>query len=170
MLEGYVKYLKFLDSKLSTFFESQSPFIFCQKGCAKCCKNAQFPYSATEMQYLLKKKTFKGKKFLYDCPFLIDDVCSVYEYRGVLCRTFGLMTKYDTGKLKAPFCTFEGLNYSNVLNLSKRTVSVRKYKKLDTKKEPLGFNISYHYLTDPEFEKTFNFCFGDKKPLIEWFL
>ena len=57
------------------------------------------------------------------------------------------MTKYDTGKLKAPFCTFEGLNYSNVLNLSKRTVSVRKYKKLDTKKEPLGFNISYHYLT-----------------------
>ena len=193
MLEGYVKYLKFLDSKLSTFFESQSPFIFCQKGCAKCCKNAQFPYSATEMQYLLnglvtldikkqqkieenfklileKKKTFKGKKFLYDCPFLIDDVCSVYEYRGVLCRTFGLMTKYDTGKLKAPFCTFEGLYYSNVLNLSKRTVSVRKYKKLDTKKEPLGFNISYHYLTDPEFEKTFNFCFGDKKPLIEWFL
>ncbi len=193
MINGYIEYLNFLNEKLEKFFHSQKPFIFCKQGCSKCCKNAQFPYSVIEMKYLLNglvtldkttiavieknletilenRKHFKGKKFRYDCPFLIDEKCSVYEYRGVVCRTFGLMTKYENDKLRAPFCTFQGLNYSNVLNLKKRTVSARKYKKLNVKEEPLGFNISYKYLTDEEFEQTFGFKFGEKKPLIEWFI
>lgn len=193
MLENYKKYLEFLDSKLVGFFDSQSPFIFCKKGCAKCCKKAQFPYSLTEVKYLLsgflkldkekqdkveenlqkivqKKKQFKGKKFRYDCPFLIDEGCCVYDYRGIVCRTFGLLTSTLEDKVKAPFCCDDGLNYSNVLNLKKKTISCTKFKKLNTKKEPLGFNISYKYLTDTAFEETFGFCFGDKKPLVEWFL
>ena len=41
--------------------------------------------------------------------------------------------------------------------------------KLKLVDEPLGFNISYKFLTDPDFEKSFKFEFGDKKPLIDWF-
>lgn len=190
-INKYKTYLNFLDTKLEKFFDSQKPFIFCKKGCAKCCKNAQFPYSAIEMRYLLEglsnldeneqkkieqnirkilkeKKYFKGKKFRYDCPFLINDICSVYKYRGIVCRTFGLMTQINS-QIHAPFCTFQGLNYSNVLNLRTKTISQRKYKKLAVKEEPLGFNISYKYLTHEEFEKAFGICFGENKPLIEWF-
>lgn len=193
MLESYCKYLEFLDSKLEGFFDSQKPFIFCKKGCAKCCKHAEFPYSVTEMRYLFEgiekldietqekieenlkkvieaKQKYKGKKFLYDCPFLIDNVCSVYDYRGVICRSFGLMTNYENEKFRAPFCAFEGLNYSNVLNLKKSTISTRKYKKLNVQEEPLGFNVSYKFLTDEAFEKKFNFVFGEKRPMIEWFV
>ena len=54
MLENYIKYLKIVDSKLQKFFEIQKPYIFCKKGCANCCKNAQFPYSRIEMLYLLE--------------------------------------------------------------------------------------------------------------------
>lgn len=192
MLCNYAVYLEFLNEKLKKFFESQKPYIFCRKGCAKCCKNSQFPYSAIEFRYLLngaltldkriqenieanikelleKKKKFRGKKFLYDCPFLVDDVCSVYPYRGVICRTFGLMTNTVNQKIKAPFCAFKGLNYSNVLNLRKKTISVRKFKKLNTKLEPLGFNISYKYLTCEDYERTFNIKFGESKPVIDWF-
>lgn len=192
MLNNYENYLKFLDEKLKKFFESQSPFIFCKEGCSYCCKNSQFPYSLTEMQYLLsaienldektqsiiednlqkilsKKENYRGKNFKYDCPFLVNNKCSVYNNRGVICRTFGLMTKTDENKVKAPFCSHLGLNYSNVLNLKARTISPRKYKKLNTEKEPLGFNVSYKYLTDSEFEKTFGFNFGEVKPMIEWF-
>ena len=192
-LKNYETYLKFLDSKLKKFFESQKPFIFCQKGCAKCCKKAQFPYSLLEIKYLLtgfvlldketqqkvennlqeivnKRKKYKGKKFKYDCPFLVDDKCSVYKYRGVICRTFGLMTQTLDGKIKSPFCSALGLNYSNVLNSKKTNISVRKYKKLGVKEEPLGFNISYKYLTSEDYERSFNLMFGDKKPLIEWFI
>ena len=193
ILKNYENYLQFLDSKLSEFFASQKPFIFCKKGCARCCQKALFPYSLLEIKYLLtgffkldkqrqqkieenfqrianKKKKFKGKKFFYDCPFLIDNVCSVYEYRGVFCRTFGLMTKIMDDEIKAPFCADLGLNYSNVLNLKSNKISFRKYKKLNVKEEPLAFNISYKYLTDEAFEESFNIKFGDKKPLINWFV
>lgn len=193
ILKNYENYLQFLDSKLSKFFISQKPFIFCKKGCARCCQKAQFPYSLLEIKYLLtgflkldkktqqkieenlqkvanKKNKFRGKNFRYDCPFLIDNVCSVYDYRGVVCRTFGLMTKIIDGEIKAPFCADLGLNYSNVLNLKSNKISLRKYKKLRVKEEPLGFNISYKYLTDDVFEESFNIKFGDKKPLINWFI
>lgn len=193
ILKNYENYLQFLDSKLSKFFISQKPFIFCKKGCARCCQKAQFPYSLLEIKYLLtgflkldkktqqkieeniqkiadEKKKFKGKKFRYDCPFLIGNICSVYDYRGVLCRTFGLMTKIIDDEIKAPFCVDLGLNYSNVLNLKNNKISFRKYKKLGVKEEPLGFNISYKYLTDDVFEESFNIKFGDKKPLINWFI
>lgn len=193
MLENYKNYLNFLDGKLEKFFASQKPYIFCKKGCAKCCKNAQFPYSLLEIKYLLlgflkldasvqekvennlqkvveKKKKYRGKKFKYDCPFLIDDVCCVYDYRGIVCRTFGLMTNTEEKGLMAPFCYELGLNYSNVLNLRKKTVSTRKFKKLNVKEEPLAFNVGYKYLTNPEYENTFNIKFTDKKPLIDWFL
>lgn len=193
MFENYEKYLAFLNEKLQKFFENQKPFIFCHKGCAKCCKNAQFPYSLLEIRYLLsgflkldketqdkieenlqtivkKKKKFRGKIFKYECPFLIDDVCSVYEYRGVICRTFGLMTNTLEQKLRAPFCYEKGLNYSNVMNIRTRKISPRKYKKLGVKEEPLGFNVSYKFLTDRSFEEDFNIRFGEVKPLINWFL
>lgn len=192
ILANYKAYLNFLESKLQKFFASQEPYIFCKKGCSKCCRHAQFPYSAVEFRYLLngaltldndtqkkietnikqvleKKKKYRGKKFLYDCPFLIDDCCSVYNYRGVICRTFGLMTNTENQKIKAPFCAFKGLNYSNVLNLRNKTISVIKFKKLNTKAEPLGFNISYKYLTCEDYERTFNIKFGESKPVIDWF-
>ena len=52
-MENYLKYLEFIDSKLHKFFERQKDYIFCKKGCAKCCKNAEFPYSLIELKYLL---------------------------------------------------------------------------------------------------------------------
>ena len=53
--ENYEKYLKFVQEKLNKFFEAQSPYISCKKGCAFCCKNAQFPYSELEFNYLVYK-------------------------------------------------------------------------------------------------------------------
>ena len=191
MLENYIKYLKFLDEKLDKFFRIQKPYIVCHKGCSGCCKNSQFPYTALEMSYLLKglltldkdtldkitknvdkilekKKQFTGERFRYNCPLLIDDCCALYEYRGIVCRTFGLPVQAPDGALLIPFCCYEGLNYSNVFDIDKNEVSEEKVKELGSEFEPLGFNISYQYLTNPEFEKEFNIVFGERKPLIEW--
>lgn len=192
-ISNYVTYLNFISEKLTKFFSKQKPYIFCQKGCAKCCKNAQFPYTLTEVTYLMSgvvgldeysqkriesnleriieaKKNFKGEKFRYDCPFLLDDVCSVYEYRGLVCRGFGLLQNDKDGKVKVPFCCFEGLNYSNVMDDEGKKISPEKFSKLGVKEEPCAFNISYEFLTDPDFERGFNFKFGERKPLIEWFM
>ncbi len=193
MIENYKIYLDFISKKISNFFEKQKPYIKCTKGCGRCCKNAEFPYSKMEMKYLLcgflsldpktqekiehqlqitadNKKAFKGDKFLYDCPFLIDESCSVYEYRGIVCRTFGLIENVTNGKSKIPFCAYQGLNYSNVLDEKNHMLSTEKYENLGIDQEPLGFNINYNLLTDEAFEKKFNFKFEEKLPLIDWFM
>lgn len=192
MLENYVNYLNFLQNKLNKFFEKQKPYISCKKGCGMCCKNAQFPFTQIEAAYLLSgaknlseelseqvmanirkiqqdKKEFKGETFNYDCPFLINNECCVYEYRGIICRSFGLLTVYENGKSRVPFCCFQGYNYSNVLDEATKTISAEKYKASGIEQEPLAFNISYKFLIDEAFEKGFNFKFGEVKPLIDWF-
>lgn len=193
MFKNYEKYLAFLNNKLDKFFSEQAPYIFCKKGCAKCCMNAEFPYSQLEAEYLKeglkklepsvqtlinenikqisnRKKEFNGTKFLYTCPFLIDNICSLYEYRGIVCRAFGLIANSNSENAKLPFCYCDGLNYSNVVDLEKNQITQEKYIQSGIKTEPLGYNVSYDFLTAPKIENVFNIKFGDKKPLIDWFL
>lgn len=192
MLNNYITYLLFINSKLKKFFEKQKPYIFCKKGCGLCCQNAQFPYSKIEIDYLMigicqldletkkiisqnikkiqkQKSEFNGDIFKYDCPFLINNECSIYEYRGIICRSFGLLNVGNDEKIKVPFCCFQGLNYSNVLKNGENKISEEKFKNLNIKEEPVAFHTNYDFLTNSDFERGFNFKFGEKRPIIEWF-
>ena len=183
----------FLNKKLERFFTIQKPYIFCRAGCSKCCENAQYPFSKIEFEYIkigfnllpydIQNKIRKNventlklkhentdKKFTYICPFLIDNMCSVYHYRGIICRTFGLMNVDVEGDgSNIPFCAYEGLNYSNVFDPEKRIISKAMYEKLGVEEEPMAFNIRYEFLTEDTFAKGFGFEFGPIKPLIDWF-
>lgn len=191
MLNNYIKYLEVLNSKLNKFFEQQKPYICCQKGCAKCCQTGEYPFSEVEFRLLqlgvaklspeLQKKIFdkipqikaakaqsNEKVFTYECPFLINNECSVYLYRGIICRTFGLMSVGAGSRPKIPFCAHEGLNYSNVLNKETDVISSELYKKLNLDVEPVAFNIDYEFLTGESVENAYGFKFGGKKALIDW--
>ncbi len=192
-LKNYAIYLKFIQHELDNLFEKQKEYLCCEKGCGKCCKYGQFHYSEIEFLYLLtgfmqldeeiqtiiesriikileEKKNFKGNlPFKYDCPFLIDEACSVYDYRGVICRSFGLMIQDPTGKINVPFCAYEGLSYSKVLNTKTNEISEEKVKQGSYKERPLGFNVGYNNLTGREYSNKFNVVFEHKKPLIEWY-
>lgn len=193
MLENYLIYLDFINKKLQKFFEAQKPYIFCKKGCAKCCQEGEYPFSQIEFNYLMSgfaalpektrmqilnniaetkqaKKNTPDDKFMYKCPFLINNECAVYEHRGIICRSFGLIyTVEGEAKPKIPFCAYEGLNYSNVFDTKTGIIPTEKYKSLNIPQEPLAYNVSYNFLTNESFEKLYNFKFGDKKSLIDWF-
>ena len=194
-LKYFKQYLNTVNSVLEGYFEEQKEYICCKKGCSYCCEKGQYPFSEVEFDYIMlgffklskdeqikvlarvKKikeefeKAEDKKAFMYRCPFLNDEKeCSIYDFRGIICRTFGLMTKGADGRIKVPFCCFEGYNYSNVIDLETKKISAKKVKERGFEEEPLGFNISYEFLTDPDFEKGFKFEFGEKKPLIEWFI
>lgn len=191
--DNYLVYLNYITAKINKFFDRQKDYIFCKEGCSLCCKNAQFLYSKIEMELLLSgyskldsetkekintniekiltlKKDFKGDRFLYDCPFLINNTCACYDYRGIVCRSFGLMSIPDSKhqKTRAPFCCFQGLNYSNVMD-ENGIISSERYKASGIKEEPASYNVSYEFLTNTDFEEAFKFSFGEKKPLIDWF-
>lgn len=191
VLNNYIKYLELLNHKLNKFFEQQKPYICCQRGCAKCCQTGEYPFSEMEFRLLqagaaklsseLQKeiadkilliKAAKAqnneKVFTYECPFLINNECSVYLYRGIICRTFGLMSIGAGNRPKIPFCAHEGLNYSNVLNKETDVISSELYKKLNLDVEPVAFNIDYEFLTGENIEQAYGFKFGEKKALIDW--
>ena len=199
MLENYLLYLGYITQKIQKFFEEQKEYIYCSKGCAKCCKKAQFPYSEIEFKLIFEglkalepnirqtvldkvdniirdkqkhNEENPDKKFRYDCPFLINDICTVYYYRGLVCRTFGVMTfKPNTDEIpKIPFCAYEGLNYSKVIDAVNNKISDEKYQKECFKQEPKAYNIDYETLISEEVAKGFGFEFGEVKPLIEWFI
>lgn len=198
MLNNYLLYLVYITNKIQKYFLDQKDYIFCRSGCSKCCSAAQFPYSEIEFQLIMvgfnllepsiksnvlknikkinKEKQrhlskYPNKKFRYRCPFLINNKCSVYQYRGLVCRTFGLMTFIpDSPKTPGiPFCAYEGLNYSNVLDTEKNNISNEKYEQLGLTTEPIAYNVEYKTLIDEDIAKGFGFQFGQVKPLINWF-
>lgn len=193
-LYNYITYLDYLNKKLEGFFEEQKPYICCKKGCAKCCQHGNYPFSEIEFKFLMLgykklpetlknavknkilnlnegKITFEGKNFMYECPFLFDNSCVLYEYRGIICRTFGLMSFRDDGSSKVPFCAFEGLNYSNVIDVDTKTISETRYKKLGyNAPEPLAFNVSYEFLTSKDHEIGYGIEFGAVKTLLDWLI
>lgn len=197
-LNGYILYLQLLQKKIDGFFEEQKEYIACEKGCSKCCRNAEFPFTEIEFRLLVQglfrqnsdiqaqimnnveeiiqtkdefKKSNPDEKFRYDCPCLIDNSCAVYNYRGLVCRTFGLMA-FKNGsdeKSKIPFCAFEGLNYSKILDKETKMISEEKFKELNYKTEPKAFNIRYSNLIDDEVAEKMGFEFGEVKSIIDWF-
>lgn len=176
MINRFRKYLEFLDKTLKEKFEAQQPFIKCQKGCSYCCKEGEYPTSELEfvnmmfaynnlkpeikdivnenIQNLIEEKREK----LYSCPFLVNNECSIYEARTIICRTFGLISYYKNEKNRMPFCSDLNLNYSNILD--------KEFDKDEIK--PLSYNIDRRVLRSNKIESKYDIYFGEDKSLIEW--
>ncbi len=192
-IQKYRAYLGYLNKKLGEIFEEQSPYIFCKAGCSSCCEKGEFPFTEIEFAYLmlgvqsLDKKTLSkieenmqkiktdkkqctDKKFLHACPFLINKKCSLYDYRGIICRSHGVAFFSKDKKLLVPACVDEGLNYSNVYDFEKQIISDEKYRLSGIKQEPLAHNVGVHYLTKNEMTEAIGLDFGEIKPMCEWFI
>ena len=76
----------------------------------------------------------------------------------------------EDNKAKIPFCCFKGYNYANVIQDGSGVISSEKVKALGDVEEPVAFNINYKFLTCEDFEQGFKIKFGEKKPLIDWFI
>lgn len=87
------------------------PDAVCKSGCSHCCK-IPVQVSIVEAAYIQEKTGAKANDLLNnsvrapaqaknDCPFLVNDNCSIYEYRPFHCRLFAT---YDS----AVFCAAGG--------------------------------------------------------------
>lgn len=182
MISRYRKYLEILDVRLSHMFEKQAPFIKCSKGCAYCCKEGEYPLSELEyVNLMLYYNSLSGdvkdiinrnianlieqdRQKFYECPFLVNNECSVYPARPIICRAFGLISYKDDGKPKMPFCVDLGLNYSDVYDKDKKML----VKCADDGTEPVAYNVDRRTLRDSEIQNLFDIYFGEDKALISW--
>ena len=136
MIEKYCNFLKELDLRLNSYINLHKSYIQCKKGCSLCCQKGDYPISELELKYLMQgfiKLENSQKQIIQNnvknmqkgeaCPFLVDNLCSLYEYRPIICRVHGLayLCKADTVKL--PYCANIGKNYAEVYQNGEVTLS-----------------------------------------------
>ena len=176
MLKKYDFFIKEFQKKIDKYFEENSEYIYCHQGCSACCETGEYPFSWIEMGYLMdaftklpddvkfkikqniekikiQKENFKGERFEYICPFLIDGLCSVYSNRGLTCRTHGLAYLRKNGTVNVPHCANNGLNYSKVFKDGIFSI------------EPIKENLNIDKIL-----KNFDGEMGEIRPLIDWIL
>lgn len=76
---------------LNTYNSFVDTFSVCHKGCSACCKN-KVQITEIEAEYIQNNTDHKITNNSYfnknwDCPFLIDNSCSIYNVRPFSCRT-----------------------------------------------------------------------------------
>ena len=192
-LKLYKQYLNTIQAFLDNCFEDQKEYICCQKGCAHCCQKGAYPYSQLEFDYLMVgffnlekeeqqkimnriqnlkeeyEKTENKEKFMYRCPFLNDEgSCSVYEFRGLICRTFGLLKPDKNGELILPFCQSLGLNYSKIYNREEKMLDENLIKQYGYKKTPKSYDLSFKTLMRKDLFEDVVIDFGEIKSLVDW--
>lgn len=183
MLKSYEKFLIEFDKKLEEYFVSQKEYIKCSKGCTNCCEVGEYPYSRLEAEYLMKgfltlpaqvqkeikqniskllaaKKQNQCERFNYCCPFLINNLCSLYNFRGITCRVFGL-AYLDKNYIKLPECANLNLNYSDVFNKNTKEIFINNL---------ITDNLRIDNILRSPLAEKYNLECGEIRPLIEWFI
>ena len=182
---SYENFLNILTQDLDAMFEHQKDYIFCKEGCSYCCEYGEYPFTEIEFKYLIEgfkkldkntqdiiidniKNIKKDENGYYICPFLINKKCSVYNNRGIVCRTFGLLNKEADGKVNGPFCGKIGLNYSNVYDKETKELLMNVIEENQYKNLPRVFNLDITNIRELDLVKELGIEFGEQKPLDEW--
>lgn len=194
-INDFIDFLTVLAKKLKTYFDNQKEYIHCKEGCSLCCEEGEYPCSELEFEFLKigfatlpselqlkvvqninelknKRANFTGETFTYKCPFLINNRCSIYNYRMIICRTFGLPYFIDnedgSQRIKTPFCVEHGLNYSDVYDRDRKVISSKMYQTKGYKNEPVAFNLSLKFIINRLGKEGMKLDFGEEKSLIDW--
>ena len=73
--------------------EFLKPYFSCNRGCYFCCKydvlitKFEAMYISLKTGVSLKNNSFSFQNNTY-CPFLNNDICSIYKFRPLICRTY----------------------------------------------------------------------------------
>ena len=158
----YKDFLIELDSRLDKYFESFGANICCKRGCADCCEKGEYPVSDVELEFLTEgykhlepdvqsivRQNIKNMEKGGKCPFLIEKLCSVYEYRPIVCRVHGLAYLYKGNEVKLPYCAENNKNFSKL------------YKNGIFEGNPIPANLDTSHVLEG--------IYSDIKSLYDWF-
>lgn len=178
MLKRYEKFLNILDKRFEKYFEEQCEYIKCKPRCSHCCEIGEYPFSRLELEYLMSgfvqlpfeikhnikeeiKRLKAEKPKMYKCPFLVDGLCCVYQYRGIVCRTHGLAWfDENENKIRLPYCVNIGLNYSTVFDRETGEVFLQN---------PIKEQLRIDSILKSDEAEEFKLECGEIRPLIKWF-
>lgn len=186
-IKTYEKFLDSVSGDIDKIFEYQKEYLCCKKGCSYCCKRGDYPISEIEFNYIMigfdklddltkdiiKQNIEKIKSETdtdsYICPFLINNNCSIYNYRPIVCRTFGVLTEDANGNPAFPFCTTLGLNFSKIYDKEKQHLSAELVAKNNCMTFPKIFRLNNKVVMNLPLAKQLNINFGSTGKMIDFF-
>lgn len=93
--DRYRELRKITDINLLRLSKIHDHKITCHPGCSSCCVNLSvFPVEFETIKEEMKKTGFDIATVIFDdkatCGFLKNDLCQIYRYRPIICRTHGM--------------------------------------------------------------------------------
>ncbi|MBN2486725.1 MAG: YkgJ family cysteine cluster protein [Bacteroidales bacterium] len=116
IIAEYKKLRNEIDSKCQRLWNIHRAHMKCKEGCSQCCQAFRIlPVEFHYISLMLKNKNIAINKDFgsSQCKFLVNNRCSIYEHRPVICRTHGFpLTRLneEAGAYEVSFCelNFEG--------------------------------------------------------------
>jgi uncharacterized protein len=91
-IDNYLKVREKIDANCSQLWKLHKNNMVCSVGCSSCCQAFKIlPVEFFAIEELLKNESVKiNRNYKADeCKFLIDNCCSIYQHRPIICRTHG---------------------------------------------------------------------------------
>ncbi len=116
-LREYKKLRNEIDNRCNQLHQEHKNHTQCHKGCSSCCMD--FKLLPVEYHYILNQIKNKKVEIIPDhekdkCVFLVNDLCSIYEHRPVICRSHGLPILFTDEEFNNLSLTFCPLNFQDV--------------------------------------------------------
>ncbi len=99
----YKKLMEDVNNEIRKLEKQYKGILQCRPGCIKCCKELSvLPLEAEILQEAFNALSNDVIQIIHSqaknknraCPFLIENLCSVYQARPLICRTHGLPVGY----------------------------------------------------------------------------
>jgi len=119
VITDYKNLLHFVDSQIAELTHYYGEEITCFKGCSSCCKvprsvlplEADYLIENVQLDKESRDRVLKNAGESENCAFLVDDICSIYQHRPIICRTHGLPLLYFFDDRKQYSITHCDLNF-----------------------------------------------------------
>ncbi len=105
-----------IDEQCSSLWQLYKGEMQCKPGCASCCQ----AFRVLPIEYHAIKNAIGSEKIEINkeagegqCRFLVNDACSIYEHRPVICRTHGFPLYRLNDEVEAYEISFCPLNFED---------------------------------------------------------
>ncbi len=92
-IERYLSHRDEVDYLCKEIHKIHSVHLSCKNGCSTCCMNFSiFPLEFIAIKSFLTDQTPEIGDTIPEeaCPFLVNNSCTIYQHRPIICRTQGL--------------------------------------------------------------------------------
>lgn len=124
MFSAYHQFIRQVDELTAKLSARYSKHLVCRAGCSGCCHHhlSVFAVEAEEVRNAVEALTDETRARVEEqarnviereakgepvaCPLLVDDRCSIYQSRPLICRTQGLplLIEVEDGQPEVDFC------------------------------------------------------------------